>query len=31
VDSRVMLTAWVPRAILGRLAARSGVRVESIA
>jgi len=30
-DSRVMLTAWVPRAILGRIAARSGVRVESIA
>jgi 50S ribosomal subunit-associated GTPase HflX len=30
-DSRVMLTAWVPRAFLGRIAARSGVRVESVA
>ena len=30
-DSRVMLTAWVPRAVLGRIAARSGVRVESVA
>jgi len=30
-DSRVTLTAWVPRAVLGRLAARSGVRVESVA
>ena len=30
-DSRVMLTAWVPKAVLGRIAARSGVRVESVA
>jgi GTP-binding protein HflX len=30
-DSRVMLTAWVPRAVLGRIATRSGVRVESVA
>jgi GTP-binding protein HflX len=30
-DSRVSLTAWVPRALLGRISARSGVRVEESA
>jgi hypothetical protein len=30
VDSRIVLTAWVPRPLLGRLSARPGVRVEGV-
>ncbi len=29
-DSRISLTAWVPRPLLGRLHARAGVRVEDL-
>jgi GTP-binding protein HflX len=30
VDSRIVLTAWVPRPLLGRLSARPGVHVEGV-
>lgn len=30
-NTKVSLTAWVPRAVLGRIAARSGVTVEDVA
>jgi len=31
VDSRISLTAWLPRSLRGRLAARPGVKVEDLA